>query len=117
MEGWRNQLQGCRNQPWGWRTTRSHPEQVEAGGGTRAGADTPLSQLLEMKSTDRKQTLLHYLVRVITEKYPELTGFHTELHFLDKAGAGSAAGTAPGGSRRVADPAGGVSGPVLTPAL
>ncbi|NWH62617.1 FMNL1 protein, partial [Geococcyx californianus] len=46
-----------------------------------------LSQLLEMKSTDRKQTLLHYLVRVITEKYPELTGFHTELHFLDKAGA------------------------------
>ncbi|XP_009695247.1 PREDICTED: formin-like protein 1, partial [Cariama cristata] len=42
--------------------------------------------LLEMKSTDRKQTLLHYLVRVIMEKYPELTGFHTELHFLDKAG-------------------------------
>lgn len=82
----------------------------EAGGGTRAGADTPLSQLLEMKSTDRKQTLLHYLVRVITEKYPELTGFHTELHFLDKAGAGSAAGTAPGGSRRVAAPAGGCPG-------
>uniref|UniRef100_A0A8V0ZPY3 Formin like 1 n=1 Tax=Gallus gallus TaxID=9031 RepID=A0A8V0ZPY3_CHICK len=45
-----------------------------------------LDALLEMKSTDRKQTLLHYLVRVITEKYPELTGFHTELHFLDKAG-------------------------------
>ncbi|KGL72332.1 Formin-like 1, partial [Tinamus guttatus] len=44
-----------------------------------------LVALLEMKSTDRKQTLLHYLVRVITEKYPELTGFHTELHFLDKA--------------------------------
>ncbi|XP_071674155.1 formin-like protein 1 isoform X3 [Patagioenas fasciata] len=46
-----------------------------------------LDALLEMKSTDRKQTLLHYLVRVITEKYPELTGFHTELRFLDKAGA------------------------------
>ncbi|XP_053944580.1 formin-like protein 1 isoform X2 [Cuculus canorus] len=46
-----------------------------------------LDALLEMKSTDRKQTLLHYLVRVIAEKYPELTGFHTELHFLDKAGA------------------------------
>ncbi|KAM6108121.1 LOW QUALITY PROTEIN: formin-like protein 1 [Pterocles gutturalis] len=45
-----------------------------------------LDALLEMKSTDRKQTLLHYLVRVISEKYPELTGFHTELHFLDKAG-------------------------------
>ncbi|XP_025063122.1 formin-like protein 1 isoform X2 [Alligator sinensis] len=45
-----------------------------------------LDALLEMKSTDRKQTLLHYMVRVINDKYPELTGFHTELHFLDKAG-------------------------------
>jgi hypothetical protein len=41
-----------------------------------------------MKSTDRKQTLLHYLVKVIAEKYPQLTGFHTDLHFLDKAGSG-----------------------------
>ncbi|KAH1174458.1 formin-like protein 1 isoform X1 [Mauremys mutica] len=46
-----------------------------------------LDALLEMKSTNRKQTLLHYIVRVILEKYPELTGFHTELHFLDKAGS------------------------------
>ncbi|XP_006833586.1 PREDICTED: formin-like protein 1 [Chrysochloris asiatica] len=46
-----------------------------------------LDALLEMKSTDRKQTLLHYLVKVITEKYPQLTGFHSELHFLDKASA------------------------------
>ncbi|KAM8815597.1 formin-like protein 1 isoform 2-T3 [Rhynchonycteris naso] len=46
-----------------------------------------LDALLEMKSTDRKQTLLHYLVKVITEKYPQLTGFHSELHFLDKAGS------------------------------
>ncbi|XP_053856321.1 formin-like protein 1 isoform X4 [Vidua macroura] len=51
-----------------------------------------LDALLEMKSTDRKQTLLHYLVRVIMEKYPELTGFHTELHFLDKAGTVSLEG-------------------------
>lgn len=41
-----------------------------------------------MKSTDRKQTLLHYIVRVIQEKYPDLTGFSNELHFLDKAGSG-----------------------------
>uniref|UniRef100_A0A8C2W327 Formin like 1 n=1 Tax=Chinchilla lanigera TaxID=34839 RepID=A0A8C2W327_CHILA len=46
-----------------------------------------LDALLEMKSTDRKQTLLHYLVKVIAEKYPQLSGFHSELHFLDKAGA------------------------------
>lgn len=53
-------------------------------------------QLLEMKSTDRKQTLLHYLVKVIAEKYPQLTGFHSDLHFLDKAGSGIGAGTPPG---------------------
>ncbi|NXA43011.1 FMNL1 protein, partial [Eudromia elegans] len=63
-----------------------------------------LDALLEMKSTDRKQTLLHYLVRVITEKYPELPGFHTELHFLDKAGAGSGAGRKGPGRRAPACP-------------
>ncbi|VCW99115.1 unnamed protein product [Gulo gulo] len=46
-----------------------------------------LDVLLEMKSTDRKQTLLHYLVKVIAEKYPQLMGFHSDLHFLDKAGS------------------------------
>ncbi|XP_006897886.1 PREDICTED: formin-like protein 1 [Elephantulus edwardii] len=46
-----------------------------------------LDALLEMKSTDRKQTLLHYLVKVIAEKYPQLMGFHSDLHFLDKASA------------------------------
>ncbi|XP_066483095.1 formin-like protein 1 isoform X2 [Tiliqua scincoides] len=45
-----------------------------------------LDALLDMKSTDRKQTLLHYIVRVIQEKYPDLTNFSSELHFLDKAG-------------------------------
>nr|XP_056719298.1 LOW QUALITY PROTEIN: formin-like protein 1 [Euleptes europaea] len=45
-----------------------------------------LDALLDMKSTNRKQTLLHYIVRVIQEKYPELVNFASELHFLDKAG-------------------------------
>ncbi|KAM9296192.1 formin-like protein 1 [Gastrophryne carolinensis] len=44
-----------------------------------------LDALLETKSTDRKQTLLHYLVRVINEKYQNLKGFHSELHFIEKA--------------------------------
>ncbi|XP_042332478.1 formin-like protein 1 isoform X2 [Sceloporus undulatus] len=44
-----------------------------------------LDALLDMKSTDRKQTLLHYIVRVIQEKYSDLTSFSSELHFLDKA--------------------------------
>ncbi|XP_047465880.1 formin-like protein 1 isoform X2 [Mugil cephalus] len=44
-----------------------------------------LDLLLDTKSTDRKQTLLHFIVSIIQEKYPELQSFHTELHFLDKA--------------------------------
>lgn len=106
-------------QPWGWRKMgishgnggmqtwlRDGGMQIqppEAAPGRVRGwwlwvrADSALPQLLEMKSTDRKQTLLHYLVRVIMEKYPELTGFHTELHFLDKAGTGSAHGSWAGG--------------------
>ncbi|XP_051537954.1 formin-like protein 1 isoform X1 [Myxocyprinus asiaticus] len=44
-----------------------------------------LDLLLDMKSTDRKQTLLHFIVSIIQEKYPQLHNFHTELHFLDKA--------------------------------
>ncbi|XP_056405302.1 formin-like protein 1 isoform X2 [Hyla sarda] len=44
-----------------------------------------LDVLLDTKSTDRKQTLMHYLVRTINEKYPHLAGFQSELHFLEKA--------------------------------
>uniref|UniRef100_A0A669BIL7 Formin like 1 n=1 Tax=Oreochromis niloticus TaxID=8128 RepID=A0A669BIL7_ORENI len=44
-----------------------------------------LDLLLDTKSTDRKQTLMHFIVNIIQEKYPELQSFHTELHFLDKA--------------------------------
>lgn len=45
-------------------------------------------QLLDTKSTDRKQTLLHFIVSIIQEKYPELQSFYSELHFLDKAALG-----------------------------
>ncbi|XP_053532367.1 formin-like protein 1 isoform X2 [Ictalurus punctatus] len=44
-----------------------------------------LDQLLDTKSTDRRQTLLHFLVSIIQEKFPHLHTFHTELHFMDKA--------------------------------
>ncbi|OCT60055.1 formin-like protein 1 [Xenopus laevis] len=44
-----------------------------------------LDVLLETKSTDRKQTLLHYMIRVIHEKYSHLSSFHSDLHFMDKA--------------------------------
>lgn len=45
-------------------------------------------QLLDTKSTDRKQTLLHFIANVIQEKYPDVNNFYSELHFLDKAALG-----------------------------
>lgn len=47
-----------------------------------------VTQLLDTKSTDRKMTLLHYIALIVKEKYPELTNFYNELHFVDKAAAG-----------------------------
>ncbi|KAK5855915.1 hypothetical protein PBY51_007548 [Eleginops maclovinus] len=44
-----------------------------------------LDLLLETKSTDRSQTLLHFITSIIQEKYPDLANFHTDLHFVDKA--------------------------------
>ncbi|XP_067869288.1 formin-like protein 1 [Heterodontus francisci] len=46
-----------------------------------------LDLLLETKSTDRKQTLMNYIVDIIQGQYPELNTFHTELLFVDKAAA------------------------------
>lgn len=44
-----------------------------------------LDLLLDTKSTDRSQTLLHFISSVVQEKYPDLAAFHTELHFVEKA--------------------------------
>ncbi|KAF4115937.1 hypothetical protein G5714_003426 [Onychostoma macrolepis] len=44
-----------------------------------------LDLLLDTKSTDRTQTLLHFIAKMVQEKYPELASFHTELRFVDKA--------------------------------
>lgn len=46
------------------------------------------SQLLETKSTDRKQTLLHYIANVVREKYAAVSMFYNELHYVEKAAAG-----------------------------
>ncbi|XP_057673867.1 formin-like protein 1 isoform X2 [Corythoichthys intestinalis] len=47
-----------------------------------------LDLLLETKSTDRTQTLLHFITNIVYEKYPDLVNFHTELHFVEKAALG-----------------------------
>lgn len=46
-------------------------------------------QLLDTKSTDRKQTLLHYISNVVKEKYHQVSLFYNELHYVEKAAAGT----------------------------
>uniref|UniRef100_A0A665TJB1 Formin-like 2b n=1 Tax=Echeneis naucrates TaxID=173247 RepID=A0A665TJB1_ECHNA len=46
-----------------------------------------LDLLLDTKSTDRKQTLLHYIANVVKEKFPAVSPFYNELHYVDKAAA------------------------------
>ncbi|NXL79395.1 FMNL3 protein, partial [Leptocoma aspasia] len=48
-----------------------------------------LDLLLDTKSTDRKMTLLHFIALTVREKYPELATFWQELHFVEKAAAGT----------------------------
>ncbi|KAL8183314.1 UNVERIFIED_CONTAM: Formin-like protein 2, partial [Gekko kuhli] len=43
--------------------------------------------LLDTKSTDRKQTLLHYISNVVKEKYQQVSLFYNELHYVEKAAA------------------------------
>lgn len=46
-----------------------------------------LDLLLDTKSTDRKQTLLHYISNVVREKYSQVALFFNELHYVEKAAA------------------------------
>ena len=48
------------------------------------------SQLFETKSTDRKLTLLHYIVNVVQSRYADITTFYNELRYVEKAAAGMA---------------------------
>ena len=44
-----------------------------------------LDSLSITKSSDKKQTLVHYLANLVNTKYPDLKGFATELKCIDKA--------------------------------
>ncbi|MBN3302605.1 FMNL3 protein, partial [Amia calva] len=46
-----------------------------------------LDLLLDTKSTDRKQTLLHYIANVVKEKYQQVSLFYNEIHYVEKAAA------------------------------
>lgn len=44
-----------------------------------------LDTLLDTKSTDKKMSLLHYIVATIRQNFPELLNFDSELFCIDKA--------------------------------
>uniref|UniRef100_F7AXL0 Formin-like protein n=1 Tax=Ciona intestinalis TaxID=7719 RepID=F7AXL0_CIOIN len=44
-----------------------------------------LDALIDTKSTDKKQTLLHYIVNVIDVYYPDVKTFYHELRYVDRA--------------------------------
>uniref|UniRef100_A0A8C4QZV9 Formin like 2 n=1 Tax=Eptatretus burgeri TaxID=7764 RepID=A0A8C4QZV9_EPTBU len=46
-----------------------------------------LDLLFETKSTDRKLTLLHYIVNVVQSRYADITTFYNELRYVEKAAA------------------------------
>ncbi|XP_045517192.1 formin-like protein isoform X1 [Pieris brassicae] len=44
-----------------------------------------LDTLMDTKSTDKRVSLLHYIVATIRQNFPELLSFDTELLYIDKA--------------------------------
>lgn len=44
-----------------------------------------LDTLLDTKSSDKRICLLHYIVMTISQKFPHLMDFDTELFYIDKA--------------------------------
>ncbi|XP_069966996.1 formin-like protein isoform X3 [Bactrocera oleae] len=44
-----------------------------------------LDTLIDTKSTDKRSSLLHYIVATIRQKFPDLLNFDTELYCTDKA--------------------------------
>ncbi|KAL5290677.1 FMNL2 family protein [Megaselia abdita] len=44
-----------------------------------------LDTLLDTKSTDKRQSLLHYIVATIRQKFPDILNFDSELYCTDKA--------------------------------
>lgn len=47
-----------------------------------------LDTLMDTKSTDKRMSLLHYIVATIRVNFPELMNFDTELLYIDKAAQG-----------------------------
>lgn len=48
-----------------------------------------LFQLNEMKSNDKKMSLLHFIVKTIKEKFPSLANFDVDFDSAEKAATGN----------------------------
>lgn len=44
-----------------------------------------LDNLSITKSSDKKSTIVHYIVDIVSTKYPDLKGFESELRYIEKA--------------------------------
>lgn len=47
-----------------------------------------LDTLMDTKSTDKRISLLHYIVATVRQNFPELMNFDSELMYIDKAAQG-----------------------------
>lgn len=47
-----------------------------------------LDALVDAKSADRKQSLLHYIIETVHRKVPEAASWDVDLRFIDKAATG-----------------------------
>lgn len=45
-------------------------------------------QLLDTKSSDKKISLMHFLVHTVQEKFGDIINFEAELRFIEKAALG-----------------------------
>jgi len=45
--------------------------------------------LSDTKASDKKTTLLHFIVKTVQAKFPDIANFDTELKYVEKAATGS----------------------------
>jgi len=48
-----------------------------------------ITQLLDTKASDKKMTLLHFIVRTVRDKFPDVANFDSELKYVEKASTGA----------------------------
>ena len=55
-----------------------------------------MSQLVDTKSNDKKISLLHFIVKTVDDKFPDVATFDSELKLMEKAATGEGLDSATG---------------------